>query len=46
MVNDRAVESEEATDHTAQLDTTRGSTVKLKRFEEVLIKSKLGKLFD
>ena len=43
MVVDRDLGSN-PTDHedSQQLDTGRGSTVKLKRFEEILVKSKLG----
>ena len=40
MVYERGSEAKQTED--SQLDTTRGSTVKLKRFEEILVKSKLG----
>ena len=37
--------SEPANDHDhSKLDKNRGSTVKLKRFEEVLVKGKSGKI--
>ena len=40
MVSDRS--SKAKPEEASQLDTTRGSTVKLKRFEEILVKGKLG----
>lgn len=41
MVDERKSGSK-PTEDPQQLDTGRGSTVKLKRFEEILVKSKLG----
>ena len=40
MVYERGSEAKQTED--SQLDTMRGSTVKLKRFEEILVKGKLG----
>jgi hypothetical protein len=40
MVYDRSSEAKATED--SQLDTTRGSIAKLKRFEEILVKGKSG----
>ena len=40
MVYDRSSEAKATED--SQLDTTRGSTAELKRFEEILVKGKSG----
>ena len=40
MEYERGSEAKQTED--SQLDTMRGSTVKLKRFEEILVKGKLG----
>jgi hypothetical protein len=40
MVYDSSSEAKATED--SQLDTTRGSTAKLKRFEEILVKGKSG----